>query len=347
MQAKQTSTPADTTYYLSRDSVASTTTGYSATVTLQIAQTDLNALESVAIATTHNSTYLSMDSSCVTDSFANPVEPISSTDALRAREWRSSAAAPTLESFDLDMNQAMLSLTFSDYVNASTFVASGIVLMSETQKRYGNYSSVEGASVSQGQLTESNVVYLAMTDDLLNTLKYNYIGRVTTGTYLTMGEGTVLDAYGAKVQAVLDESEVDGEPLRVNVLTPDTTPPTLRFTLDRLAQPLRCYIFFSEPIALDTRNPSTMKLTLAGSTVHYLLMDSLQLTDRDTTASLAVNTSLTCTTFDGECAAWASNLSLSVVANSTHDFAATPNFLLPVEALLESHPGLLYKCLQH
>ena len=83
--------------------------------------TDLDILNrDITIATSQNTTYLSITAYSIQDTSNNRVAPIPSTDALQAADFIDDASGPTLEFFELNLDQRSLTLSFSETVNVSS-----------------------------------------------------------------------------------------------------------------------------------------------------------------------------------------------------------------------------------
>ncbi|KAL5489593.1 hypothetical protein EMCRGX_G018703 [Ephydatia muelleri] len=189
-----------------------------------------------------------------------------------------SAAATSLTSFSLDMNTGLLYLTFNDVVNASTFVASGIIIQNALYRAPNYYYQLTLGSYTQSQDGYSIAVLLSNQD--LNQIKVTPdLATQLADTWITCSAETLKDVNGINILAT-----TNGNAIMVSQLTLDTTPPRLsNFTLDLNANVL--YLTFNEAVNANTFVPGSVQLQNA-------IAPTLALQLNNATPSAALNSTV-------------------------------------------------------
>ena len=202
---------------------------------------DLNRIkQNTSLYTAMATTYLNLEEGFVLDLNNNLLEPATNVLALNFTE---DIGSPMLTAFDFDLNEGLLSLIFSETVNASSFNPTGITIQSVLNATIptDRYTLTGGLLTS---LVDSTILTLQVTTADLDIIKARGIALDNTTTWLTMTSNTVLDMSDNSVTPIVNN--FDAEP--VSVYDPDITSPTLvNFTLD-LTQEL-LLLTFSENIS--------------------------------------------------------------------------------------------------
>ena len=228
------------------------------------------------------SSYLSITKDLGVDLNGNPVIPITTDDALSTSMFSDDANRPNLESFDLDLNTGLLSLSFSETVFASSFSVSGITLQLDTAV-YGpeqHYTLTDTGIL----LNDDNgpVISYVISNTDLNILKTRGIGRYNTVTYLAMTNDTVRDIIGQYVIPLISGVHV----LMVTGYSPDVNPPKLdSFQLDMDSAILT--LSFNESVDVSTLNVNG--LTLAATSGETADQYTFTLTSKSASSSLNVS----------------------------------------------------------
>ena len=151
---------------------------------------DLNKIkQNTSLYTAMANTYLNLDEGFVLDLNNNPLEPAINVIALNFTE---DMGSPMLTSFDFDLNEGLLSLLFSETVNASSFNPSGITIQSVHNATIATdqYTLTGGLLTS---LVDSTILTLQVTTVDLDIIKARGIALENVTTWLTMTSNTVLD----------------------------------------------------------------------------------------------------------------------------------------------------------
>ena len=192
-------------------------------IRLALLQSDLNQLKANTILTSLRSqTYLSLTASAVQDMNKNFIEPIPMTNARWVNMFTADSTGPVLESFDLDFNTGILSVSFDEPILVSTFQLTEVTL-SNTD---GNSLSLSGGTVlSSDRLT---YVRLQLTSTDLNELKRVRVCTSSNQCTISLSSSTVSDVSNNQ------NSQISS--LAVSGYTVDSTNPSVitftNFNLD-------------------------------------------------------------------------------------------------------------------
>ena len=202
------------------------------------------------IATGVDNTVISINADAITDTAGNN----NSMRILPVDEFNIDNVFTTIDTFTLDMNMGILSLTFTDIVNTSTFNPTGIRIQDDL------FASPGGSyTLTKGSFTDSDngyVVDVTLSRQDLNELKFNT--RITTDesdTWLILRALTVKDIFLQDIRAV-----TNGNARQAEDVIPDTTPPEVEtFDLDLNSNTL--FLIYTETINISTFNASYIVLT--------------------------------------------------------------------------------------
>lgn len=222
--------------------------------------TDFNTFKSKGeLGTLTENTFLTITDLAITDMIGNPVNPIESEFGLKALKVIPDMIQPELESFDLDMDQGTMTLTFSETVNTSTLDVSQIVLLNNYSQMY---ILTEESSYSISPYWTIITIVIGATD--LNAIKYrNSLAISNETTFLELSIYTIKDTSNNSVVGV-------DVPLQVRVFTPDQTSPSLvSFELDLSLDILT--LTFNETIDASSIDPTQLTLLDNSTFIAYNL----------------------------------------------------------------------------
>ena len=211
--------------------------------------TDLNEIKQLTdIATAPNNTYITFFSDLVSDTNGNAVTAITNGRGLPVRIFTEDTIRPMLNKFSLDMNRALLHLTFSETVNSSSFNVQEITLQYD---RINLMNRSLTLSPPSRDLLEQNddVITVQLGASDLNYIKSTEMfGLSTADTWLTLTEDLVQDMNNNPVIPV-----VDGKATRVASFIPDETRPRLLlYHFDFIQETIS--LIFTEPINISLIN---------------------------------------------------------------------------------------------
>ena len=165
----------------------------------------------------------------------------------------SMASGPTLSSFEMDMTQGMLTLTWSQLVFPKSINASAVILQSNVSRGSRMHHLRLAGSVPQDANTNSTTFYLALTDDDYLQMLYRHEVAVSlASSYISMGAGVLRSVDGAA-------SEPNHRGVLASSFTADSLKPILNsFSLDMDEGVLE--LRFNEPVNRTTFDPTGINL---------------------------------------------------------------------------------------
>ena len=212
-------------YYCSNST--SSSVDNSTVIKIYLTKMDIKALNRMRmLSTNENDTFVSITSDFIVDMNGNPVEPIVNSSAFQVTNFTKDEINPQIESFDLNMNVGIITLSFSEVVSYSTIRPQQLTL----------YASNDTSNTTMYSLTGG---YVVPSDDTIlvlffNSTDLNEIKRLTElaisneTTFLSLTNLTVEDTFFNPIVAVTNEM-----PLQVAGFKEDATPPQLvLFELD-------------------------------------------------------------------------------------------------------------------
>ena len=189
-------------------------------LTIHLSVFDLNELKKrEGLATNINNTFLSLSSLTLTDVFGNPVVPVSLNASEMADVYVADTIPPSYTGFSLDMDNGVLTLTFSETVNSTSLDTTSLTFHNAASGGTQSYKLVYPyVSVT----TPSDVINVTIDNNDLNVVKnltMLAVNRMTT--YLEIGTGGINDQDSNPISTV--------ERRMVAEFEPDLTPPELLY----------------------------------------------------------------------------------------------------------------------
>ena len=197
---------------------------------------DTNVIKSMlSLATYINNTFLAIRSGALLDLDSNLLQAINISSPLQANSFTSDTTNPRLVSFNIDMNEGRIWLTFDEIVNGSTLIPSMILLEHTTLPNppllylTGGYFSSRFDTVTYLNLSISDLNELKRLEGLAVS---NYT------TYISIRQGTIRDVLSDFSSNPVTEIS-DTTPIMVSLFVPDITPPVfVRFSLNLTSETL-------------------------------------------------------------------------------------------------------------
>ena len=146
-------------------------------IRILLSRSDLNTIKRhTDFGTEVNNSFLSFSARFVSDMSGNSVVPIPNSAAQVVRRFTPDTTDPELESFSLNLASGVLSLTFSETVNVSSFDITQLILVSgryfnndgDLQPIYGSTWRFQSGSLQNGFNSPVVIVMLSQSD--LNTI---------------------------------------------------------------------------------------------------------------------------------------------------------------------------------
>lgn len=167
-----------------------------------------------------SSCYLSFSYQTGADMSGNYLSSIPKTSARSFTHFIDDTVSPVLSSFDLDMNDGILKLYFSEPVIASTLNVSEIFIQSRFSRRDGTYFQLTGGEI----LTPNSdlIVIQLLSSDIESIKNTTGLARVKQSSYVTFSSAMSEDLRGNKVVPIYD-----GNALTCTNFVGDSVPPEI------------------------------------------------------------------------------------------------------------------------
>ena len=257
-------------------------------IVIDLLTDDLNEIKRLTrLATSVSNTFISITSDLIQDHESNNVIPVTLSSPLNASDVTSDVTRPNLSTWSLDMNSALIVLTFDETVLSSSFDANDILL-------HTNTSPSREHRISNWTLLSQDSIYVmfSFSKEDLDSLKLLEIcTRVMAGNDCFMNFSSRLISDMANNIVVPQDSS------KVLLYTPDTTAPELvQFTVNMSSGIID--FSFSEIVRVSTFSISALTLnsfSVQASSVDYPLPSGDLIT---TDNGLTIQFSLTKTDLD-------------------------------------------------
>ena len=245
-------------------------------ITFYFTEDDLNDIKrDELLFTSLNTSFLSIQSSAISDMAGNPIVQITRENAENASFFIADMTLPVLTNFSLDMDSGLLLTTFSETVDVSTLMFTALTIQKGPNVTMeANYYTLTNGSLTMTE--DHTIAYIMLTDADLNELKRKRIALTPETTWLLLENGTIHDMNDLPVVAIMN-------PFAIMVMnyTADTTEPELDFfVLDLDNETLT--ITFSETVDVYMFNVTAITLqdTQNGTNVlnHFTLTENSQVT---------------------------------------------------------------------
>ena len=240
---------ATTSYTLDADDQEHTQE-YLPTITFTLLPQDVVAIKALeTLATGQDDTYISLTSSLVTDTSGSPITPIDIENALQVQTYTNDSIPPELISFTLlDMNEGIITLSFSEPINASTIEFSEFTLHSDTSGD-GPFSLTGGNTSFPDPDTKLVLEIIFSAPDLRQIKLLQDLASNRDSSYLSFTSNAILDMAGNPVVAIEPT-----QPEQADDFIPDqTSPVVLSFVLNMNTSEL--IITFNDVINRETLQP--------------------------------------------------------------------------------------------
>ena len=251
------------------DSAYTLTAGFAALlptetgVALQMSVADVNEIKArLGLASFLANSYLSITSSAIEDANENAVTPISRMSPLPPLDFLRDTTPPVLLFFALDLNIGLLTLTFDETVDSSSFDPFGFTLINARSSPTAGYT-LTNASFSLS--TNSPVQEVPF--DLNGIQAASNLATSPNNTFLTTLPNAVRDVSGNPIDST--------SALQVSVYTEDITQPLLLSWELNLNTGILTLIF-TEPVNSSSFNASgfTLANTRSSPSSEYTLTNT-------------------------------------------------------------------------
>ena len=236
------------------------------TASIELLKLDLDAIKAVLpLAMNIYSTNLVVTNETILDMNDNALVAIEADSAQMASVFIPDDTPPELESFNLDVNTGVLTLSFSETVATNTLNFEELYLQDQP---LANSSFQFATSTTSTELSTVVIVFISKAD--LDLLKENReVGTSMNDTFIRFTNLTLFDTSGNAIVPL-----PDGSAQQVQSYTSDSTPPQLEsFNLNINTGELT--LFYTETIDINTLDPTKIVLQSSSniftSLQHYTL----------------------------------------------------------------------------
>ena len=188
-------------------------------VTFALTPDDLNEIKHLSeLATSTTSTFISITTATVNDFSSNDNVDIPRYSPLQASDFLPDFTQPQLISFDLNMDSRVLTLSFTEVINISSFDVTAIMLQSHPFVVFGTFYSLQNSTTAFETLTRVNV--FLSDEDANNIKRITSLATSINNTYLSFMNSLVRDTFSNPVRGILNITGI-----RVRDYTRDATSP--------------------------------------------------------------------------------------------------------------------------
>ena len=239
-------------------------------IEIQLTREDFNEIKILTqLATNENDTFLIIEPFAISDMSDNMVVNITANDPLQVETYTKDVSSPTLEYFDLDMNDLILTLVFSESVNVLSINYSAITIVESEAPYFLSYTLMDGYTESQNG---PQIVIEILEEDEDNLKRIDGLATNENNTFLIISSDLIVDMDGNPVFNITADL-----PLEVRNFTEDTTPPVLLyFDLNLTSDVLT--LVFSETVNVSSFDVTGVTLQneeiLDENSTYYSLTDS-------------------------------------------------------------------------
>ena len=166
---------------------------------IRLSRNDLNAIKRFTnLGTESRNSFLSFSARFISDMSGNRVVPIPSSMAVPVESFTADTTPPLVLDFSINITSGVLSLTFDETVNISSFDFTGLTLLNRPLmnvngelQRVSNYTLTSGSL--QSGFNDPVVVFALTQHDLDAIIAVDGLATSVNSTYLAATSHTVLD----------------------------------------------------------------------------------------------------------------------------------------------------------
>lgn len=194
-------------YTLSTLSYVSDAGLLSETVVIILAQTDQDELKNrFPLVSSLAFTWFSFSQLFVEDTVHNSITAVRSTAPVQATGYVTDTTRPTITWYALDMNKQLVTLTFSEGIQASSVDLNQLNMQNIEARRFGKFVYLNESTYSVGAGAASNTLKIRLSDATITFMKINDIGTNAFQSFLCWTDKFVSDHSGNYLSPVWDGS---------------------------------------------------------------------------------------------------------------------------------------------
>ena len=240
------------------------------TITLEITNTDLNAIKSIrSLASSANNTFLTVDSNAATDVSGNRVQDILNGQGINVRSFTPDNTVPVLRTFILDLDSGTVQLNFTEVIDPLSVDPSEIAIQDVRDARITRATTVDLTGSTLADNMPSSSLELQLSVPVIRQLTF---AEFPENTYVILTSASATDMAGNPVAPVSSDFAV-----QASEVIDDLSSPVLEaFNVDLGLGTVT--LDFSKPILI-----SSLQLSLATLQNHDTTpSESFLLTDATT-----------------------------------------------------------------
>ena len=234
---------------------------------------DLDRVKFLPLGTNVNDTFITLSERAVNDTNNNRVQSIALSGALKATSVAPDETPPELLSFNFDISAFMLTLSFSETVQASSINVTGILFQAAQNASAGDEAEAFRLTTSSSPSTVNNpiIVINVSVSDMNEIKRLRNLSTSENDTYISVNAASILDMNNNPLVAIPTTSA-----LQVSNYSADIVPPRL-VTFDLIMvngkPPLILEVEFDETVLASSLDPRSIILansSMLGSTTYKL-----------------------------------------------------------------------------
>jgi hypothetical protein len=230
-------------------------------ITIVLARADIDEIKRKEIARTSSTAWLAADAAAIYDMHNNPSFALTDgLDALGVSTFAADRSAPTLQYFDLSMNEASMLFYFSETVRVSTLDVTEVLL--QLDAGHGGYQEYRLSGASNVVSTDHSAIEVTIDVADMNALKQrDLLATSPSTTLVSFGSALIKDMNFNPVDAI---SQASAKP--VHRLYEDITKPALaEFELDMSGDVAQITLSFTETVDASSLNFTSIVLLSAAA----------------------------------------------------------------------------------
>lgn len=209
-------------YTIRNVTLLSTDSGF--TVTVQFSMTDVNGIKLIrSLCVSASSCFMTTAALLAVDVYSVPTTSIPNGHAVVVTQFTSDVTPPQIFSWELNMDEGQIYMTFDEPVDFTTFSPGGVTLQSGLTAADDHYQALSltgHAALLPPGVNAGTVLVIQMRQGDIDFIKASInLGTNQNNSYLSITESTITDVSGNPVVPVLA--------LLVTSFTPDITSPSL------------------------------------------------------------------------------------------------------------------------
>ena len=316
-------------FTLTPDSVTSSVNGY--TIVVRLSSYDLNGLKQMRnLCTNEQNCYMIVSNTTISDTYGRSNMPISNSDALSALSFTSDQVRPMLISWLLDMNRGVMTLSFSETVDITTFQITQLTLQNSASSPISFFTLTNYSHLIPADAAAEFEVSLSIND--INAIQADAtIGTSSSDSFLALTPDAISDMSFNSIVPIIST-----DALQVSDHIPDATPPSLvSFSANFYTRML--ILTFDEIVRASTFDVSLLRIGNSDFSAAYRLTSSSYVSSMDSTVILVTlsQTDLNSIRATSNLATSVDNTYISAPASTVSDTNDNPLIEIPSTSPLQ------------